>query len=61
MTAALGSVEIGPREGRRVTVARTTEGTDVTVTLPRSGRALRIACEIDPRRTAVASTRGVVE
>jgi imidazoleglycerol-phosphate dehydratase len=33
MTTALGDIEIGPREGRRVTVARTTNETEVTVTL----------------------------
>jgi len=25
------------------------------------GRALRVACEIDPRRSGVASTKGVLE
>src|SRR5258705_5762623 len=33
MTTPLGDIEIGPREGRRVTVARTTNETEVTVTL----------------------------
>jgi len=37
MTTPLGSVEIGPREGRRVTVARTTTETDITVTLGLDG------------------------
>jgi imidazoleglycerol-phosphate dehydratase len=33
MTTPLGSVEVGPREGRRVTVARSTAETDITITL----------------------------
>ena len=33
MTTPLGEIEIGPAEGRRVTVARTTNETEVTVTL----------------------------
>jgi imidazoleglycerol-phosphate dehydratase len=37
MTTPLGSIEIGPREGRRVTVARTTAETDITVTLGLDG------------------------
>ncbi len=37
MTSPLGSLEIGPREGRRVTVARTTRETDITVTLGLDG------------------------
>ncbi len=37
MTSPLGSIEIGPREGRRVTVARSTAETDITVTLGLDG------------------------
>ena len=37
MTTPLGSLEIGPAEGRRVTVARTTAETDITVTLGLDG------------------------
>jgi imidazoleglycerol-phosphate dehydratase len=37
MTTPLGSVEVGPREGRRVTIARTTNETDITVTLALDG------------------------
>jgi imidazoleglycerol-phosphate dehydratase len=37
MTSPLGSLEIGPREGRRVTVARTTRETEITVTLGLDG------------------------
>jgi imidazoleglycerol-phosphate dehydratase len=37
MTTPLGSLEIGPREGRRVTVARTTAETEITVTLGLDG------------------------
>ena len=37
MTTPLGDIEIGPREGRRVTVARTTRETDITVTLGLDG------------------------
>ncbi len=37
MTTPLGSIEIGPREGRRVTIARTTAETDITVTLGLDG------------------------
>ena len=33
MTTPLGDVEVGPREGRRVTVARSTRETDITITL----------------------------
>lgn len=33
MTTPLGDLTLGPREGRRVTVARTTRETDITVTL----------------------------
>ncbi len=33
MTSPLGSIEVGPREGRRVTLARTTNETEITVTL----------------------------
>jgi imidazoleglycerol-phosphate dehydratase len=37
MTTPLGSLEIGSAEGRRVTVARTTAETDITVTLGLDG------------------------
>jgi imidazoleglycerol-phosphate dehydratase len=37
MTTALGELTIGPRDGRRVTVARTTRETDITVTLALDG------------------------
>jgi len=37
MTSPLGTIEIGPREGRRVTVARTTGETEITVTLGLDG------------------------
>jgi imidazoleglycerol-phosphate dehydratase len=37
MTTPLGELTIGPREGRRVTVARTTRETDITVTLGLDG------------------------
>ena len=37
MTTPLGDIEIGPVEGRRVTVARTTAETDVTITLGLDG------------------------
>lgn len=37
MTTSLGSIEIGPREGRRVTIARSTAETDITVTLGLDG------------------------
>jgi imidazoleglycerol-phosphate dehydratase len=38
MTTPLGSIEIGPREdGRRVTLGRTTQETDITVTLALDG------------------------
>ncbi len=37
MTTPLGELSIGPREGRRVTVARTTRETDITVTLGLDG------------------------
>jgi len=37
MTTPLGSIEVGPREGRRVTIARTTNETEVTVTLGLDG------------------------
>jgi imidazoleglycerol-phosphate dehydratase len=37
MTTPLGSLEIGPREGRRVSVARTTAETEITITLGLDG------------------------
>ena len=37
MTTPLGAIEIGPREGRRVTIARTTNETEITVTLGLDG------------------------
>ena len=37
MTTPLGELEVGPREGRRVTVARSTKETDITVTLGLDG------------------------
>ena len=37
MTTPLGAIEIGPREGRRVTIARTTAETEITVTLGLDG------------------------
>jgi imidazoleglycerol-phosphate dehydratase len=37
MTTPLGELTIGPREGRRVTVARTTNETEITVTLGLDG------------------------
>ncbi|HEV8403161.1 MAG TPA: imidazoleglycerol-phosphate dehydratase HisB [Candidatus Limnocylindrales bacterium] len=37
MTTPLGAIEIGPRDGRRVTVARSTAETDITVTLGLDG------------------------
>ncbi len=37
MTSPLGSIEVGPREGRRVTLARTTNETEITVTLGLDG------------------------
>jgi len=37
MTTPLGTIEVGPREGRRVTVARTTRETEITVTLGLDG------------------------
>jgi imidazoleglycerol-phosphate dehydratase len=37
MTTPLGDLTIGPREGRRVTVARATRETDITVTLGLDG------------------------
>jgi imidazoleglycerol-phosphate dehydratase len=37
MTTPLGELTIGPREGRRVTIARTTRETDITVTLGLDG------------------------
>ena len=33
MTTPLGAIEIGPREGRRVSIARTTKETEITVTV----------------------------
>ena len=37
MTTPLGAIEIGPREGRRVTIARTTAETEITITLGLDG------------------------
>ena len=37
MTTPLGAIEVGPREGRRVTIARTTAETEITVTLGLDG------------------------
>ncbi|MFL5678624.1 MAG: imidazoleglycerol-phosphate dehydratase HisB [Chloroflexota bacterium] len=37
MTTPLGEIEIGPRDGRRVTIARSTNETDITVTLGLDG------------------------
>lgn len=37
MTTPLGSLEVGPREGRRVTVARSTRETSITITLDLDG------------------------
>jgi imidazoleglycerol-phosphate dehydratase len=37
VTTPLGSIEVGPREGRRVTIARTTDETEITVTLGLDG------------------------
>ena len=37
MTSPLGDLTLGPREGRRVTVARTTRETEITVTLGLDG------------------------
>ena len=37
MTTPLGDIEVGPREGRRVTIARTTAETEITVTLGLDG------------------------
>src|SRR3954453_8864052 len=37
MTTPLGEIEIGPREGRRVTIARSTKETEITVTLGLDG------------------------
>jgi imidazoleglycerol-phosphate dehydratase len=37
MTSPLGDLTIGPREGRRVTLARTTNETEITVTLGLDG------------------------
>jgi imidazoleglycerol-phosphate dehydratase len=37
MTTPLGSIDIGPREGRRVTIGRTTAETEITVTLGLDG------------------------
>lgn len=37
MTTPLGGIEIGPREGRRVTLARSTNETEITVTLGLDG------------------------
>jgi imidazoleglycerol-phosphate dehydratase len=41
MTTPLGSIEVGPREGRRVTIARATAETDITVTLGIDGEGHR--------------------
>ena len=41
MTTPLGQLEIGPAEGRRVTVARTTDETDITITLGIDGEGHR--------------------
>ncbi len=37
MTTPLSAIEVGPREGRRVTIARTTAETEITVTLGLDG------------------------
>jgi imidazoleglycerol-phosphate dehydratase len=37
MTTPLGSLEVGPREGRRVTLARSTRETSITITLDLDG------------------------
>ena len=37
MTTPLGGIEIGPREGRRITLARSTNETEITVTLGLDG------------------------
>ena len=37
MTTPLGNLDIGPREGRRVTVARSTRETSITITLDLDG------------------------
>ena len=37
MTTPLGDIEVGPREGRRVTIARSTNETDITITLGLDG------------------------
>jgi imidazoleglycerol-phosphate dehydratase len=37
MTTPLGEIEVGPREGRRVTIARETKETDITITLGLDG------------------------
>ena len=37
MTTPLGAIELGPREGRRVTIARATAETEITVTLGLDG------------------------
>ncbi|HYH93429.1 MAG TPA: imidazoleglycerol-phosphate dehydratase HisB [Candidatus Saccharimonadales bacterium] len=37
MTSPLGDIELGPRDGRRVTLARTTRETDITITFDLDG------------------------
>ncbi len=47
MTTPLGEITVGPREGRRVTLARATKETEITVTLglDGSGHAARPGCQ----------------